>query len=381
MASGIDPKVDFAFKRLFGSEETKPLLIELLEAVLETSIRNLELKNPFNLQEIPEGKLSVLDIKARIEVSEAGAWVDVEMQMQVPVWHPERTVYYLAKLYSDQMKEGDHYTSLCPAIAIHFLNARQFPQVDDVHLRFAISETRHHIRWSDHLEIHTIELPKFDLKPENIVTPFDRWCYFLKHGEDLEADHLPRQLQTPTIERACGVLSTMNQTEPERELYERRLKLQRDNATYEEYYKHGYERAFEKGQNIGLAEGKNIGLAEGKNIGLAEGKNIGLAEGKNIGLAEGKNIGLAEGKNIGLAEGKNIGLTEGKNIGLAEGEVKALHRTIEKMISVRFGASALEKIDGLQSIRNPVELDAMLQALIVAPSFEEFLQKTRRHPA
>jgi predicted transposase/invertase (TIGR01784 family) len=82
MILGIDPKVDFAFKYLLGRESTRAILIDVLNSVLELKdghkITEVELLNPFNLQEAPDDKLSILDIKAR---DQSGRQFNVEMQM------------------------------------------------------------------------------------------------------------------------------------------------------------------------------------------------------------------------------------------------------------------------------------------------------------
>lgn len=82
MKTRIDPKVDYAFKHVFGREESKPVLISLLDAVLQPTlgqhIASLDLLNPFNDKETLDDKTSILDIKAR---DQSGRQFNVEMQM------------------------------------------------------------------------------------------------------------------------------------------------------------------------------------------------------------------------------------------------------------------------------------------------------------
>ena len=82
MLLNIDPKVDYAFKHLFGRESTRPLLIHLLNQVLNPDpgrqIRDVELLNPFNPKEAIDDKLSILDVKAR---DQTGRQLNIEMQM------------------------------------------------------------------------------------------------------------------------------------------------------------------------------------------------------------------------------------------------------------------------------------------------------------
>jgi hypothetical protein len=82
MILGIDPKIDFAFKYLFGRDSTRDILIDAVNSVLQPppgqAVQEAELLNPFNLQETLDDKLSVLDIKAR---DQAGRQFNVEMQI------------------------------------------------------------------------------------------------------------------------------------------------------------------------------------------------------------------------------------------------------------------------------------------------------------
>lgn len=73
----INPRVDFAFKKLFGSEENKDLLIALLNAILElpVPVSEVVLLNPYSLASYLAGKMSILDIKAQ---DQAGRWYNVE---------------------------------------------------------------------------------------------------------------------------------------------------------------------------------------------------------------------------------------------------------------------------------------------------------------
>jgi hypothetical protein len=84
---------------------------------------------------------------------------------------------------------------------------------------------------TDDPAIHFIELPKFSLGPEELTTPLQVWCYFLRHGEELDTTALPKTLDIPPVRRALEVLTIMSQNELEREIYEGRIKARRDRAS------------------------------------------------------------------------------------------------------------------------------------------------------
>ena len=113
----INPRVDFAFKKLFGSAENKDLLISLINAIIseQEQIVDVELMNPFNLADYQAGKMSILDIKAK---SEKGVWINVEMQISEDIYFDKRAIYYWAKLVTEQLSEGRLYKELKKTISI-----------------------------------------------------------------------------------------------------------------------------------------------------------------------------------------------------------------------------------------------------------------------
>jgi predicted transposase/invertase (TIGR01784 family) len=127
--SRINPKIDLVFKKLFGSEENKDILLSLINAVLpETQqISTLEIKNPYNVSDYAEGKLSILDIKAE---DENGNLYDIEMQIKGTTFYGKRTLYYWAKVFGSQLdylteaeieqkeKRGRSYSDLNKCIVI-----------------------------------------------------------------------------------------------------------------------------------------------------------------------------------------------------------------------------------------------------------------------
>lgn len=111
-----DPKVDFAFKHVFAREQNKPLLISLLDAVLQPeagqNIESLELLNPFNDREALDEKLSILDIKAR---DQNGRQFNVEMQMLAYGAFRQRALYYWGQAAPRAVTQGERL----PGLAAH----------------------------------------------------------------------------------------------------------------------------------------------------------------------------------------------------------------------------------------------------------------------
>jgi predicted transposase/invertase (TIGR01784 family) len=140
---GIDPKVDYAFKRLLGRPENISLLIHLLQAVLQLpaghQIVSLDLLNPFNEKDFETDKLSILDIKV---CDQAGRLYNVEMQLLVLGSFRARVLYYWAQLYADQLQEGIGYEALRPTVSIIFVNALLFPKSRPLALGLRVARAR-----------------------------------------------------------------------------------------------------------------------------------------------------------------------------------------------------------------------------------------------
>lgn len=229
MVPGIDPRIDIAFKRVFGSQEWRHLTRALIDAVLQPSpwnqLLDLEILNPYTEQIKLDDKLSILDVKAR---DDQGRLFNIEMQMVASPSVGKRFLYYWSRLYGTQLMRGDDYSQLCPTISICFVNGLLFSDRATYHRRFQLFDRKCPQFLTDDLEIHIIELPNFDRPLEELRKPLDLWLYFLKNGVELDADSLPAPLDTDDLCQAMGVLKMFSQDEMARELYEGRLKAWRD---------------------------------------------------------------------------------------------------------------------------------------------------------
>jgi predicted transposase/invertase (TIGR01784 family) len=235
MIPGIDPKIDIVFKKVYGSDSWTDLTVSLINAVLgEFAVHRVvevELLNPYSERMALDDKLSILDIKAR----DLDGWLfNVEMQMLAVAVLAPRLLYYWAKVYSQQLSAGDDYTGLRPTISICFVNGVLFPERAEYHTCFRLLDPTGEVCLTEDLVMHVIEISKFNKNLAELETPLDFWLYFLKNGEQLDADALPAELdREPGIRKAMGILKMFTQNDMERELYEGRLKAKRDMQTLE----------------------------------------------------------------------------------------------------------------------------------------------------
>ena len=277
----ISPRVDIAFKKIFGVEENRDLLISLINSIVgeEDQVREVTLLNPYNAKNFRQDKLSILDIKAK---GVDGKRYNIEIQISDEADYDKRALYYWAKLYTEQLKAGEDYSTLSKAIGIHILNLYSIPQVDRYHNVFYITEKDTGFRYFKDLELHTIELKKFSKDSHAeladivamVKNSLDMWAAFLTRHDLLNRENLPSELDDPALKKALGVLDVMNFAPEEREAYEEHLKwLRMENSALRKHE----TRWFEEGKEEGKAEEKKNMALEKKNIArmmLQEGMDI-----------------------------------------------------------------------------------------------------------
>jgi predicted transposase/invertase (TIGR01784 family) len=229
MAIGIDPTVDYAFKLLLGSPEHPAITLHFLNAILgdEIHITEVEILNPILGKEDDNDKLSILDVRAR---DSAGRLYDIEMQTSLPAGLSKRLAYYTASLYVGQISEGDDYTLLRPAISICVLDAIMFGQSPQIHSDFRLRSRDGNLDLTDGLQIHLLELPKYNVPSDNrvITDPVEAWLYFFRQADEMTTQEIEQRFNSPAFTEAAQVLDMIQRTPQQREQYELRLKAQRD---------------------------------------------------------------------------------------------------------------------------------------------------------
>ena len=257
MYNRINPRIDIAFKKLFGVEENKDLLMSLVNSIVssEDQVSDLTILNPYNAKNFGDDKLSILDIKAK---NKDGKLYNIEIQITDQSDYDKRALYYWGRLYTSQLKTSDKYSELSKAIGIHILN---FSCIDreEYHNSFVIKEKKSNIHYFKDLELHTVELSKFanglsnelsDLV-DRIKTSLDIWAGFLTRYNLLSKDGMPQNMRSEPVDKALHELDVMNFSDIERDAYEDHLKWMRDQMG-----------ALDKVSAESFAEGKAEGKAE-----------------------------------------------------------------------------------------------------------------------
>lgn len=251
----LDPKIDFVFKKIFGSEKHPRVLISFLNAILKpiNPISNVEIRNSDLEKEFLDDKFSRLDIKARTNKNEI---INIEIQLKNEYNMIKRSLYYWSKMYEEQLNEGDDYSKLERTICINILN---FKYLDNnrFHNGYRLKEIETNEELTDIEEIHFIEIPKLKKlnSEEEVVDMLEAWVEFLRDPESEVVRKL--EMSNSEIREAKDKLYKLSMDEKERELYFLREKSIKDEIS-------ALANAEEKGIQIGIEQGIKQGIQREK---------------------------------------------------------------------------------------------------------------------
>jgi predicted transposase/invertase (TIGR01784 family) len=254
MILGIKPTVDFAFKKIFGSPQNVSALLGLLNAILALKhpIVSVEILNPFSYQEFADSKLIVLDVRCR---DSGGRYLNVEMQISVYPGLVQRLTYYVCSIHVDQLSKGGNYASLSPSISICLLSQILFPGTRQAHHRFEMRDWESGRKLENAIEVHTVELTKYNLTEESIsqANKLEQWAFLLLRAQDYDAATLRRLLPGLEFETAIETIEIISEKTEDKQMYDQREKAQRD-----------YEWALSGARDEGREEGREEGKVAGK---------------------------------------------------------------------------------------------------------------------
>jgi len=251
----LDVKTDFAFKKVFGSADSKDLLINFLNSVIEfenkRTITDLTIVDPYNIPMLKGMKDTFVDVKAQLN---DGSRVIIEMQVLNHEGFEKRVLYNAAKNYSVQLTKGDTYHLLNPVIALTITDFVLFDSSPELINNFKLLEKKQFIEYSDDIELVFIELPKFTKTEAELISIQDKWLYFIKNAGDL--DYIPHNLEQE-LEKAFSIANEANLSAEE-------LELQHKKRDWIYIQKSSIELATKTGLKQGLEEGLEQGLEQGE---------------------------------------------------------------------------------------------------------------------
>ena len=207
------------------------LLIHFLNGMLvgQPRIVHARILNPAQLKQTADDKLSILDILA---IDELGRHLLIEMQTSLPAGMAQRLTYCVSVSYAGQLREGQNYVSLRPAISICVLAGAMFSAPPALHLDFRLREKSSSLTLTDDLQIHVLQLKHVPVTADDVYNAPDdqKWSWFLCNADTLSVEDIPRLFPDPEFVEAAKVLHMIAQTPEQLMLYNARLKAQRDES-------------------------------------------------------------------------------------------------------------------------------------------------------
>ncbi|BAL84792.1 hypothetical protein SELR_pSRC700090 (plasmid) [Selenomonas ruminantium subsp. lactilytica TAM6421] len=249
-----NPMNDVLFKFIFGKDERKQVTIDFLNAVLDrhgaATIKDIQFQNSEIVPFYDDDKLTRLDIFC---VTEEGLQIDVEVQIVDKKNMERRTLYYWSQMYLMNLSKGGKYQNLKPSITINILRYNIFPG-EPAHSMYSIYNMETQRRLNEDMELHFLEVPKFQKKPVSEMTSVERWlAYFSNKLDPKEMEELA--MNEAAIQTALDAATIFMQDKKERLNY-----LNREMAIFD------YESDKDAWFSEGRAEGRAEGLVEGADL-------------------------------------------------------------------------------------------------------------------
>jgi predicted transposase/invertase (TIGR01784 family) len=253
-----DPKTDFVFQRIFGSEDHKPVLLGFLNDLLELDdahrIVTVSLLPAEQRPKVSELKYSIVDVKC---IDTRGTNYVVEMQVLNVEAFEKRVVYNVAKAYTNQLDTGHAYPQLNDVIGISICDFELWPRKKGFGVpmlsRWRMQEQKSGTRGLSQLQLVFLELPKYDAakEPETLV---EKWAYFFREAENLTV--IPPSLSHPPLVGALEAARTARFTKEEWDAYiAAGMALQNERGALTMAHREGYEQGEEDGEKKGLRMG------------------------------------------------------------------------------------------------------------------------------
>ena len=226
MGKFLNPFSDVGFKRIFGQEMSKPLLLDFLNNLLEGERRITDLRF-LDKEQLPvsnDDRSLIYDIYCETSTGEN---IIVEMQNRPQAFFKQRTIYYAAGSIARQGERGSEWCYDIKAVyCISFLNFAQTEISSEFRTDVALMDMCSCRLFSDKIRLIYLQLPLFTKEVDECVNDFERWIYVLKHMETL--NRLPFAAKSAVFKRLAEITDIASLSKQERMMYDESLRKFRD---------------------------------------------------------------------------------------------------------------------------------------------------------
>ena len=257
----LDPKNDIAFKKIFGTEKNKDILIHFLNDMIKFKekghIINVTFLKTVQDPETAAKKTSIVDILCR---DEKGHTYIVEMQVAKEKGFEKRAQYYASKAYISQSHIGGEYHDLKEVIFLAISDFIMFPHKKNYKSDHVMLDKESHENDLKDFSFTFLELPKFNKEIDQLLNMTDKWSYFFKHAEETSEEDLKKLIgHDEIIQRAYQELDRFSWNEEELLTYEQAEK-------YEGAYHASLAQKFDEGAQAALLKVAKNMLKQGFSI-------------------------------------------------------------------------------------------------------------------
>lgn len=233
METFINPRTDWAFKRIFGSEDTKECLITFLNGLFvgELVIKDVTFAKTEQIPQRPDERGVIFDVYC---ITDDGKRIIVEMQKKEQTYFVDRALFYTARAIVNQGKRGGWDYHLAPVYTVCFMDfVTDNPVLTEFRTDFVLMDLQTHQQVSDNVRIVYLQLPLFDKHTEEECKDiFDCWIYIIKNMNMFE--QMPFRDKYPVFRKLAQIGDLRKLSEEERAQYDEDIKNMRDlYATHE----------------------------------------------------------------------------------------------------------------------------------------------------
>ena len=247
MAKYINPFTDVGFKRIFGQELSKPLLLDFLNSLFEGEkhIVNLTFLDKEQPALFEEDRSLIYDIYCE---TDEGEKIIVEMQNKSQPFFKNRSIYYVSESIARQGERGSSWNYEIDSVyLVAFLNFSPLDFKKQFRTDVVLAEKDTKEQFSDKLRMIYLQLPLFNKEAEECENQVERWIYLLKNMETL--NRLPWAAQSAVFKKLESIADVGGMTRAERLQYDEALKKYRDTISV-------FEGVRLEGRMEGNAEGR-----------------------------------------------------------------------------------------------------------------------------
>ena len=260
-AKYLNPYTDFGFKKLFGEEGSKDLLMDFLNQLLPThhQIATLQFNNSEQLNETSTERTAIFDIYCQ---TDTGNRFIVEMQKAKVNYFKDRSLFYSTFPIREQAKKGGWDFRLLPVYFIAILDFHYDEKEEERKFRRDVClKDQDGDIFYDKLHFKFLQMPLFNKQEDELETHFDKWVYFLKHLESF--DHIPLILKEPVFEKGFEIAELSHLQPKQYESYQKSLlEYWEVKNVMDTSYGEGFVDGEAKGEIKGEIKGKREGKME-----------------------------------------------------------------------------------------------------------------------